>query len=247
MLSSTLDADNRLVADALESEWNEKLRELREAEADHDRRRVADQLELDQRRREQIQHLIEDFPKLWQDPRTPCRERKRMARLIIEDVTLVKGDQITVHVRFRGGTLRTLILHRSLASWEEHQTTPEVVAAIDRLVDGHSDAEIAAILNDKGLVSGWGKPFDPHRVKKTRLAYSLKSRFARARDAGFVTHTDLARRLGVARSVVTRKHRQGVLGLETRRIDTCGHVVYKLSPELHDDSSANNTNRPEEV
>ena len=41
---------------------------------------------------QQVLALAHDFPKLWQDPRTPDRERKRMVRLMIEDVTLIKGD-----------------------------------------------------------------------------------------------------------------------------------------------------------
>src|ERR1700730_10711925 len=34
---------------------------------------------------------------------TPDRERKRVVRLLLEDVTLVRGEQITLHLRFRGG------------------------------------------------------------------------------------------------------------------------------------------------
>jgi hypothetical protein len=37
-----------------------------------------------------------------------------MLRLLIEDVTLVKTDVITAHVRLRGGATRTLVLPRPL-------------------------------------------------------------------------------------------------------------------------------------
>ena len=40
-----------------------------------------------------------DFPRIWTDPELPARERKRMLRLLIEDVTLLKTDKITAHVR----------------------------------------------------------------------------------------------------------------------------------------------------
>ena len=50
-------------------------------------------------------HLLpSDFPKLWNDSKTPIKERKRMVHLIIEDVTLLKKQKkITAHIRFKGG------------------------------------------------------------------------------------------------------------------------------------------------
>ena len=82
-----------------------------------------------------------------------------MARLILEDVTLIKGAEVAVHVRFKGATTSSLTLPRAKASWEERQTRQEVVALIDRLLDEHTDGEAAAVLNARGLVSGTGKPF----------------------------------------------------------------------------------------
>jgi hypothetical protein len=58
--------------------------------------------------------LASDFPRLWQDPRTLDQERKRMVRLLLADVALVRGIGITVHVRFNGGTTKTLELPRPL-------------------------------------------------------------------------------------------------------------------------------------
>ena len=47
-----------------------------------------------------IAALARDFPRLWNDPHTPQRERKRMARLLIADVTLLKDKELRVQVRF---------------------------------------------------------------------------------------------------------------------------------------------------
>jgi len=55
-----------------------------------------------------IFQLATDFPRLWRDVNTPG-ERKRMVRLLLEDVTLLRGEQITLHLRFRGGTSKTVI------------------------------------------------------------------------------------------------------------------------------------------
>jgi hypothetical protein len=105
-----VDPKNRLVADALEANWNERLRALTNAQENYERQRQIDQAPLDQESQSRILALTADFPKLWKDPMTPQRERKRMARLLIEDVTLSKGEQITVEVRFKGGATRTLSL-----------------------------------------------------------------------------------------------------------------------------------------
>jgi hypothetical protein len=107
-----VDPANRLVADALEADWNHKLRALAEAQHHYERQRHADCASLDEPHRQEILQLATDFPAVWQDPRTPARERKRMAALLLEDVKLLRGEQITLHVRFRGGTATTLTVPR---------------------------------------------------------------------------------------------------------------------------------------
>ncbi|MFM9662867.1 recombinase family protein, partial [Streptomyces scabiei] len=84
--------------------------------------------------------------------------RKRLVRLLVTDVTLVRADQITVHVRLTGGQEHTLTRPVPLASWQIRQTPPEVVAAIDALLNDHTDGQIAAILTERGHVSGTGQP-----------------------------------------------------------------------------------------
>ena len=93
--------DNRMVADVLEAEWNAKLRALDEAQRELERRRAEPGQVLDEQQRKRVLALASDFPRLWNDPATPHRERKRMARLLIEDVTLTK-DTRSLGVRLRG-------------------------------------------------------------------------------------------------------------------------------------------------
>jgi DNA invertase Pin-like site-specific DNA recombinase len=95
-----VDPDNRHVADSLEAEWNEKLRALEQAQKRYEKQSQVDAAGLDEHQRASIISLAKDFPRLWSDPRTPDRERKRMARLLITDVTLLKGVDITAQIRF---------------------------------------------------------------------------------------------------------------------------------------------------
>ena len=206
-----VDPKNRLVADALEADWNEKLRALTEAQEQYERQRQADRAVLDQESRDRILALATDFPRLWEDSRTPQRERKRMARLLIEDVTLIKGESITVRVRFKGGAARTLTLPRPQPAWASWQTDPEVVAAVDRLLEDHADGRIAALLNERGWRSGKGGRFTRGIIGRIRDRYRLRSRFDRLREAGMFTQEEIADQLGVTRSTVHDWRRNGVL------------------------------------
>ena len=206
-----VDPKNRLVADALEADWNERLRALTEAQEQYERQRQADRAVLDQESRSRILALTTDFPSLWKGPKTPERERKRMARLLIEDVTLIKGEQVTVQVRFKGGAARTLSLPLPQPAWATWQTSPEVVAEVDRLLGDHTDARIAALLNTRGWHSGKGGTFRRGIITRIRYQYRLRSRFDRLREAGMLTQAEIAAQLGVHTTTVHDWRRSGLL------------------------------------
>jgi hypothetical protein len=206
-----VDPKNRLVADALEADWNERLRALTEAQEQYERQRQADRAVLDQESRSRILALTTDFPKLWKDPQTPERERKRMARLLIEDVTLIKGEQITVEVRFKGGAARTLSLPLPKPAWALWQTHPDVVAEVDRLLKDYTDARIAVLLNESGWRSGKGRTFTRNMVTKIRCQYHLRTRFDRLREAGMLTQEEIVHQLGVHTTTVHAWRRSGLL------------------------------------
>ena len=162
-----VDPDNRLVAGTLEAEWNGKLRGVREAEQECDRLQIARQAVTAQAR-EQILRLAEDVRQMWQDFKTPDRERKRMARLLIEDVTLIRGpEQVTAHIRFKGGAAQTIQvpIHR-------RKTDPTTIDTIQRLSDDHHDgASIAEALNQMGIKTARGKDFTPQTVRQILHGY----------------------------------------------------------------------------
>lgn len=97
-----VDPDNRLVATVLEAEWNTKLRELEEARALEEQYNRSDQHQVNAQERAQIEEVPERFRQFWNDQETPIRQRKRALRLLIEDVTVHKADQIVAYIRFKG-------------------------------------------------------------------------------------------------------------------------------------------------
>jgi hypothetical protein len=206
-----VDPGNRLVADALEADWNEALRCLREAQDDYDRATVAAKAALSEERKAKIRALACDFPALWADPTTPQRERKRMIRLLVEDVTLSRSDAIHAHVRFRGGQTASLSVPIPPKSWQTWQTHPDVITLLDSLLDNHTDAGVAEALNQAGHRSGKGKAFSSHIVLDLRRGYGLPSHYERLRAAGMLTIDEMALRLGVHAGTVKAWPRAGVL------------------------------------
>src|SRR5487761_2489000 len=98
-----VDPENRLVADVLEAEWNARLRELAQVQEEATRQQEAERRRLSALERQAIAELVDDFPRVWRDARTSARERKRMVRLLLEDVTLRHDEQVmTAQVRFKG-------------------------------------------------------------------------------------------------------------------------------------------------
>ena len=206
-----VDPDNRLVADSLEAHWNEKLRALAEAHEEYARRREQDAHVLTQEQCSAILALASDFPRLWSDPATPDRERKRMVRLLLEDVTLNRDEQINVQIRFKGGARRSLHLPLPLCSWKLHVTPKTVVEEIDRLLNDHTPLQIAAILNARGVTSGAGAAFHPQLVARLARNYQLKPRYERLRERGLLTLEEMADKLQVTPTTVKIWLRHGLL------------------------------------
>lgn len=199
-----VDPANRLVADSLEADWNDKLRTLTEVQEEYERQRKSDRMIFDGKERSRILALATDFPELWRNPKTPDREKKRMVRLVVEDVTLLKDSGITVDVRFKGGMIKTLNLPAPKNGWQLRKTSKAVVSQIDQLLGQHTDAEVANILNNSGVVSGSGQPFKARTVFNIRRSYGLKSHYERLRDRGLFTLNEIAKKLKVSKRTVKK-------------------------------------------
>lgn len=206
-----VDPDNRLVADSLESEWNDKLRLHAEAAEEYDRRRNEQVETLNAETRRRILNLAEQLPQIWSDERVGIRERKQIIRLLIEDVTLIKAEKITAHVRLSGGAPRTLVLERPLPIAQIRKFKPELVAEVDRLLDYRCDREIAEILNQNGWRTWEAKPFNLKKVAWIRCAYKLSSRHDRLRRRGMLTTREVAAKFGVSKTAVYKWGQEGLI------------------------------------
>jgi DNA invertase Pin-like site-specific DNA recombinase len=220
-----VDPANRLVADSLEADWNTALRELGDAQHAYDKARQQHPGQLTDAQRTRIDQLVTDLPAIWNDPRTPTRERKRIARLLLTDVTIHReGDTITAHVRFSGGADTTLTLPAPKPVGEQRKTPANIVAAVDELLDEHISGEVAEILNQRGLTTGTGQPFHHKIVDNIIHTYRLRSRRQRLHAAGMLTPTEMATLLGISRHTLKDWYRAGIVsGL---RYNDKGETLY---------------------
>lgn len=216
-----VDPNNRLVADTLEADWNEKLRTLAKAREEREHARRADQASVDDALRERLVAMTEDFRRIWTDDDVANRERKRLLAHVVEDATLFKNVEdgtVKVHLRFKGGRVETLTTTSPKASHEKVKTSPEIVALVDELLSEHLYAEIADILNKKGLHPGgaaWpgkhGARFTALRVQYLVHTYALRSRFARLRERGLLTKKEMAVRLDIHEHTLVRWVENGII------------------------------------
>ena len=82
---------------------------------------------------------------------------------------------------------------------------------IDQLLNNHTVPQIAAILNQRGIMSGAGKPFHPHLVARLVRSYGLKPRYDRLREAGLLTLQEMADALHISPTHVKIWNRHGLI------------------------------------
>ena len=234
-----VDPNNRLVADTLEAEWNDKLRTLSQAREERERGRQQDQLILNDAIRQRLVAMTTQFKELWDDPGTPNRERKRLLAYIIEDATLIKlpMEGITkIHVRFKGGKTETLMALNPKSSGQQVKTPPTIVEMVDKLLDNYIYSEIADILNQRGLrPGGSARPgcnsarFTALRVAYLTHRYALRSRYDRLRKRGMLTKVEAAARLGIHQLTLVRWAEYGIL---QRHAYNAHAYLYELTDNL---------------
>jgi DNA invertase Pin-like site-specific DNA recombinase len=216
-----VDPENRLVADVLEADWNARLRELAQVQQEAPRQQQAEQRRLSALEQQAITNLVEDFPRVWKDSRTSDRDRKRMVRWLLEDVTVLRAEEvITAHIRFKGGATQTITVPVSRGRC----SSPELIALVDELLETYTDSEVAEHLNERGWRTYEGKPFTAARVLSLRRYRRLKDHGTRLAERGWLSASDAASAYGVCRETLMAWGRAGLLPMA--RINDQGTAMF---------------------
>jgi len=192
--------DNRLVARSLENRWEEKLRELKDAEAELAEHVVPNS----EPSREQLEALARDLPALWAAKSTADRDRKRLLRALIADITLTsKPDsrEIQVGIRWRSGASEQHTVQRPPKPADAQRTPSPAVELTRRLASDHTSTQIAEQLNAAGLRTGTGRPFTSQSVQWLLWRHKIPYPTTWASD-GELTVSQIAERLGISTGVI---------------------------------------------
>jgi DNA invertase Pin-like site-specific DNA recombinase len=220
--------ENRLVVDNLERQWNEKLTHLAQAEEEYTRLTKKEGLTLLTGDRERINALASDLPRVWNDPHTPARDRKRMLRLLIEDVTLVRNHSIQIHIRWKAGATTSLERPLPLRVPDLVRTPSAIVEQVRALAAEQTDAQIALALNSRNLRSGRKNSFTRLIVRSIRGAYGIPSYATYLRSHGWLTAPEIAAKMGVHSATAKRFASEGVL--PAVRADDSGLILFEPHP-----------------
>ncbi|MFZ3386296.1 MAG: recombinase family protein [Candidatus Hydromicrobium sp.] len=179
-----VDPQNRLVATELEAEWNLKIRELEKHKDEYEKKKEDDLKEVTKTTKSDIMQIANDFAKIWSSANVSFRDKKRMLRLLIEDVTVKNDKKIIANIRFRAGTCKTIFIERKLPICEVRKTRKDIVRQVDELTENYIPSEIAEILNKKGYRAWNGNMFNLRTISRIIRTYGIKSRHRRLRDKG---------------------------------------------------------------
>jgi hypothetical protein len=204
--------EHRLVADALEREWNEALRRLAAAEEEYRRATQAPPRVLTPELRDRVTSLLADLPRVWHDPRTPARERKRILRVLIEDVTFVREETvIRMSVRWKGAATRVIERPCPLSAPDLRRTPSEIVEEIRALATEQTDGQIARTLNQRSRRTGTGQAFTSIHVHFIRYTYDINSYADHLQQAGWVTADQIAPQLQIQPTTAKQFAHAGIL------------------------------------
>ena len=206
-----VDPANRLVACTLEKNWNDKLLHLQACKDEYERKYKNNGLELAADIKGQLLGLIKDFPGLWNNPKTPQREKKRILRLMLKDVTLLKGETITIKIRWQGGANTTIEIPMPLPAPLERATPAKAIDRIKQLSRNFTSKQIAAILNREGYITGTKQKYNVNKLQHIMLKYGIKTYYSQLREKGNLTSKEIGKLLGISSSTAVNWYKSGLL------------------------------------
>jgi DNA invertase Pin-like site-specific DNA recombinase len=192
--------ENRLVARTLETRWETKLAALADAEqalaATRDRLPPLPD-------RASIEALVADLPALWHAPTTSDRDRKRLLRTLIADITVLpETDRTTLRIgiRWHTGATDEITVARPVHAGTAKRTPSPAVELICRHGPTTSNDDLLTMLTAARHTTGHGKPFDIKAIQWVRHAYRVPTPSPYA--AGELSVNDIAARLDVSTGVI---------------------------------------------
>ena len=153
--------------------------------------------------RERVFCLAQDLPRLWKASTTQARDRKRILRLLIKDITvekLIEPKKLILHVRWQGGATEDISCILPQRAYDKVRYGAEIVQKVRDLAGKLTDNQIADALNKEGLRSSKGGPFTESKIWNIRCTHGIPSPQLKCPQE--LTVKDVARKFKVSSHVV---------------------------------------------
>jgi DNA invertase Pin-like site-specific DNA recombinase len=213
-----VDPSQRLVAGTLERRWNDALLQWEDV-----KKQAAEFLRQEARvatpeQKARLLALARDLPRVWHAPTTQAKDRKRMLRLLIKDITVEKPlhpKQLLAHIRWQGGACTDICVQLPPNMADRVRYPAAVVDRVRHLAQSLPNGDIADCLNQQGQVSAMGKPFTGSMIQWIRYRYQIpRARLVRPEE---LTVQQVAERFRVSPNVVYYWIDRGVI--QARRLN----------------------------
>ena len=172
---SAVEPENRLVARALERQWEEALVAEEELKMEYERFLSQQAAPLSEEEREAIRQLAVDIPEIWNADSTTASDRQVIVRQLIERIIVtVQGEteKVAVEYQWAGGHKTQATLIRPVARLEQLSYYQDLLKRVAELHTQQKNARtIAHILNEEG--------WRPAKRRDTFNAYMVHSLLSR--------------------------------------------------------------------
>jgi DNA invertase Pin-like site-specific DNA recombinase len=218
------DPENRLVTRTLEARWEARLTELADAEA-----ALTTQLREQQPLPgpDQLAATAADLPALWAAPTTTGKDRKRLLRTLLGDVTLMPAADpafLRIGLRWNSGATEELLAERH---HQQPRTDPAALNLARQAGPAMDNKALAAALNAAGHRTAHGRPFDVDSASNLRAYHNIG--YPELLAGGELTPAQAATRTGVSLQTIKYWIAHGYL---TARRGPAGHYAIPFPPEV---------------
>jgi DNA invertase Pin-like site-specific DNA recombinase len=198
-----VDPSNRLVAATLERRWNEVLVNLEAIRQQYEEHQSKEGLADIAKRKSEILALGEDLPRLWRSKTTQAKDRKRILRLLIKDITVKRTEgerRVKLQIRWQGGASEEITVEIPPNAPGQWRHSSQVVERVREMAKTLTDQQIAAQFNEEGLKSNKGNAYTARGIAWIRYKQSIPAPELKRPDE--LTVKQLAAKFEVSANVI---------------------------------------------
>jgi len=171
-----VEPENRLVARSLETRWNEKLSALEKLRSEYEEHKVKRAWIPTANDKDEILALVNNLPSIWNNPNTTAKDRKRILRTLVEDVTIFaqpRQPNMRLGLRWKTHCCEELHTVKPLPYGTVRKHTPQIVGYVRELAAAMSDTQIVNHLNNTGEKTPEGRAFTVDSIKWIRFKHKI--------------------------------------------------------------------------